>query len=354
MQTLSIHCGLRALATIKRDGLQAAAIETIPAAAGGPKGLALHGIDCAIFGEWLPQQPRARQLIGASVGAWRMAAAAQHDPVAALKRLADFYCEQRYSAKPSSTEISTFCQRLIAHLVTGHEDEILDSRGHHLNVITVRGKRLLSKATPTRTALGFAAATVANSLSRRQLRHWLDRVWFYSANEKCGLLPLDDFQTDAVALSPQNLNAALLASGAIPWVIDSVTSIPNAPAGAYWDGGIIDYHLDLPYQRCDGLVLYPHFADHIIPGWLDKFHGNRRASGPQLDNVILISPSPEFIRMLPNQKLPDRSDFKRYGPAQQEERIRDWRFAVAESQRMGDEFLELVRTGEFAARIRPI
>lgn len=351
MQTLSIRCGARALDTIRRDGLQAAAVEVIPAAAGGPKGLALHGIDCAIFGEWLPQQPRHRQLIGASVGAWRMAAAAQDDPVAALKRLADFYCEQRYSAKPSSTEISAFCQRLVADIVNGHEAEILASQ-HHLNILTVRGKKLLSKATPTRTALGFAAATLANSVSRRQLRHWLDRVWFYSSSERCKLLPLDDFQTEEVALTVDNLHAALLASGAIPMVLDSVAEITDAPTGPYWDGGIIDYHLDLPYQRYQGLVLYPHFTDHIIPGWLDKFHRKRRASGPQLDNVILISPSAEFIRTLPNQKLPDRSDFKRYGPARQEERIHDWRIAVAESQRMGDEFLELVRTGEFTARIR--
>ena len=92
MQTLSIHSGATALATLKRDGLQASAVEIIPAAAGGPKGLALHGLDCAIFGQWLAQAPRPRQLIGASVGAWRMAAAAQADPIAALSRLADFTC----------------------------------------------------------------------------------------------------------------------------------------------------------------------------------------------------------------------------------------------------------------------
>ena len=36
------------------------------------------------------------------------------------------------------------------------------------------------------------------------------------------------------------------------------------------DGGIIDYHLHLPYHRAQGLVLYPHFIDRIVPGWLDK------------------------------------------------------------------------------------
>ena len=354
MQTLSIRCGPHALATLKREGLQASAVATIPAAAGGPKGLALHGLDCAIFGEWLPQQPRPRQLIGASVGAWRMAAAAQNDPVAALTRLADFYCEQRYSAKPSSSEISAFCQRLVAHIVGGHEAEILNSENYRLNVLTVRGKKILAKASRYRTLAGFAAAAASNSVSRQQLRHWLDRVWFYAAAEKIKLLPLNDFHTDEVALSAQNLHAALLASGAIPIVLDAVTDIAGAPAGFYWDGGIIDYHLDLPYQRSEGIVLYPHFTDHIVPGWLDKFHKKRRANGPNLDNLILISPTAEFVSTLPNRKLPDRSDFKRYGPQRQEERIRDWRIAVAESRRMGDEFLNLVTNGEIAAIAKPI
>ena len=353
MQTLSIRCGPAALATLKRDGLQPGAVEIIPAAAGGPKGLALHGLDCALFGQWLPQQPRQRQLIGASVGAWRMAAAAQADPVAAFIRLADFYCEQRYSDKPSATEISEFCERLVAHVVGGHETEILTSKNYRLNILAVRGKKLLAKAGPRRTPVGFAAAAVFNAVARRHLRYWLDRVWFYDGRDKPELLPLLDFHTDEVVLSAKNLHAALLASGAIPMVLNAVEGIHNAPPGSYWDGGIIDYHLDLPYERATGLVLYPHFTDHIVPGWLDKFHRSRRAAGTSLDKVILISPSAEFIATLPNQKLPDRSDFKRYGVKRQEERIRDWRVAVGESRRMGDEFLALVASGEFANRARP-
>ena len=175
MQTLSIHCGPAALATLKRDGLQAGAVEIIPAAAGGPKGLVLHGLDCALFGQWLPQQPRQRQLIGASVGVWRMAAAAQADPVAAFIRLADFYCEQRYSSKPSATEVSEFCERLVAHIVGSHESEILTNKNYRLNILTVRGKKLLAKAGPRRTPVGFAAAAVFNMVARRQeerIRAW--------------------------------------------------------------------------------------------------------------------------------------------------------------------------------------
>ena len=96
-------------------------------------------------------------------------------------------------------------------------------------------------------------------------------------------------------------------------VIEAVPDIPGAPAGIYWDGGLIDYHLHLPWPRFDGLVLYPHFTDRIVPGWLDKALPWRKARAEWLDNVVLVSPSREYLARLPHGKLPDRSDFKRYG-----------------------------------------
>ena len=39
----------------------------------------------------------------------------------------------------------------------------------------------------------------------------------------------------------------ILASCSIPFWLDAVHDIPGAPRGAYWDGGITDYHLHLPY-----------------------------------------------------------------------------------------------------------
>jgi hypothetical protein len=47
------------------------------------------------------------------------------------------------------------------------------------------------------------------------------------------------------------------------------------------------------------------------------------------------------VRSLPGGKLPDRADFKTYGD-DFEGRVRTWRRAVAESQRLADEFAALV------------
>jgi hypothetical protein len=51
--------------------------------------------------------------------------------------------------------------------------------------------------------------------------------------------------------------------------------------------------------------------------------------------VILVSPSPAFVARLPKRKLPDRNDFGHYGQ-DHGARMRDWRNAIGESQRMAD------------------
>ena len=134
------------------------------------------------------------------------------------------------------------------------------------------------------------------------------------------------------------LSGPVRASGSIPLICDPVDSPSGAPRGLYWDGGIIDYHLLLPYQRLDGIVLYPHFAPHVTPGWLDKFlpWRSRPRDHPSLDNVLLISPSPQFVATLPNRKLPDRSDFKRYG-ADDAARMNAWRRALGECERFAED-----------------
>jgi hypothetical protein len=354
VKLLNIRAGPKALAHIKRGGLAPADIALVPAAAGGPKGLALNRLDRYLFADWLPSAPRKRHLIGASIGAWRMAAACMPDPRKALARLADLYCDQRYPWKPSREFVSRYCQNLLDSFVGDAESAVLSHPHHRLVVLAVRGKSLLAKDGPRRAAAGFFAAALANSLSRRALGGLLDRTWFHDARDPAAVLPLTDFTTHEVPLSAANLKGALLASASIPLVLDAVSDIADAPAGSYWDGGIIDYHLHLPYPRADGLVLYPHFVDYIVPGWLDKAMPWRRARGEWLDNVIIVSPSREWIATLPQKKIPDRNDFKRFGPQGQDARVDYWKRVVAESERLGDAFAALVERGEIAALAQPI
>ena len=85
-QALAIYAGKKAKAHIAKNGLQAKDIRVVAGAAGGPKGLLLLGLDKFIFGEWLKTSSQPVDLLGASIGAWRMATACMNDCGAGFDR----------------------------------------------------------------------------------------------------------------------------------------------------------------------------------------------------------------------------------------------------------------------------
>jgi hypothetical protein len=328
--------GRRAAAHIRNNGLQPTDISCVPAAAGGPKGLALIPLDRLLFDPargWLRTAPQL-ELIGASIGAWRMAAAAMADPIAALDRLAESYVAQTYTRRPTARQLSDECRKL-ARAVLGSGPACETRPGLALSVITARARGVLD-GKPSRA--GFARAALANTLSRSRLAAYLQRVLFTAGPRRFPASPFDRFGLTCVPLDTHNSEDALLASGSIPLICEPVRNPTGAPGGEYCDGGLIDYHLLLPYSQLPGLVLYPHFTPFVTPGWLDKFLPWRKAARSHrwLDNVLLIAPSPQLLAHLPNRKLPDRNDFYRYG-LDHAARRRDWRRAVAECQRFADE-----------------
>ena len=353
---LTIRAGRRALERIRSHGLAASDIEIVPGAAGGPKALGIAGLDSAVFGEWLPAAPGVRHLIGASIGAWRFAAACRTDPLAALDDFARAYTEQSYPRRPTRRFVSDSARTMLAGLFTGREDEILGHPHYRLHILAVRGRWPLTRDSAFTTSLGFGMAAMANALGRRHLARFMDRAIFHDMREHPAFFRtgsgFDAFRTHEIALDRGNLVEALLASASIPLVLEGVPDIPSAPAGIYWDGGIIDYHLHLPYHRANGLVLYPHFTDRIVPGWLDKGMSWRHARGEWLDNVVLVAPSREYLAALPYGKLPDRRDFVRF-ESDNAGRMKYWRGAIAESARLGDAFLEFARRPD-PAIVRPL
>ncbi len=341
---LQVFAGPSARTRLRERGLQPADVAVMPAAAGGPKGLILNPLDRFLFGEWLPRSKQPIQLLGASIGAWRMAAACLDEPVRALQRLADDYIGQRYEHAPGKAPTpahvsTTFGAQLRAHF-EGREHEVLAHPRWRLQVFTSRGRRLLTRDGRVRTPLGYAAAFASNAVHRRALGGWLERVVFGDLDQA---LPLADLRSTRVALDRTNLVPAIQASCSIPIWFDAVRDIPGGPPGAYWDGGITDYHLHLDFPAMtDGLVLYPHFQPTVVPGWLDKPFKARHRASAKLDNVVLLAPHPDWVRGLPQGKLPDRNDFKAFVD-DDAARERVWRRALAESEGLAEEFAALVR-----------
>lgn len=325
------------MAHIQAHGLLPEHIGVIPGAAGGPKGLILGPLDRFLFGQWLPQSQQPIDLIGASIGAWRMATACLNNPVQGLERLAHDYIHQHYAApegqkRPSAQQVSDAFGQSLQAFFGGRIDEVLLHPRYRLHVVTSRGKHLLRQEHPVFTPLGYAGAYLCNAVQRRAMGAWLERVVFSSRGE----LPFDpnDFATQQMPLHARNFMSAIQASCSIPFVLQAVHGIPDAPAGAYWDGGITDYHLHLNYK---GLVLYPHFQQAVVPGWLDKALKWRHKATAFLDNTIVLAPNPEWVKTLPNGKLPDRSDFVSY--AQDfEGRVKVWTEAARASEQLRSEF----------------
>jgi len=351
---LEVHAGPRARAQLRERGLCAADVRVIPAAAGGPKGLVLNPLDRFLFGHWLgaagagaAAHPHPLHLIGASIGAWRMAAACLPHADAALAQLAEDYIAQDYphapGKAPTSRDVSAVFSCKLDQRFGGRATEVLSHPRHRLHVVTSRGRHLLRREGRVRTPLGYLGAFATNLVSRRAMGGWLERVMFSDPRDALPFA-LKDFRTHQAELRYDNLCPSLLASCSIPFWLDAVHDIPGAPRGAYWDGGITDYHLHLDYaQMTDGLVLYPHFQPTVVPGWLDKGLKHRHGATARLANVVLLTPNAEWIRQcLPHGKLPDRADFKAYGD-DLAGRQKAWSRAVAESQRLADEFAALVQ-----------
>ena len=361
MQALHIHAGPKALVHIREHGIQPEHIGVIPGAAGGPKGLILGALDRFIFGHWLTQSRQPVDLVGASIGAWRMATACLNNPVAAFERLERDYIHQHYEPLPGQKRVSAeqvseaFGQSLQA-FYGGRIDQVLNHPRYRLHILTSHGRHVLQREHPVATPLGYAGAYLSNALSRRALGGWLERVVFSAQGAD---MPFDvqDLRTRAVALNEDNFMPALQASCSIPFALKAVHDIPGAPKGAYWDGGITDYHLHLNWTaRSQGadraLVLYPHFQQAVVPGWLDKALKWRHGATSFLDSTVVLAPNPEWVKTLPNGKLPDRQDFMTYD-RDLAGRVKVWNAAARASQQLADEFAQWLNRPE-PARIQPL
>lgn len=349
---LTLKAGARALRRIRENGLAPADVGILPGAAGGPKALGIQGLDLALFGDWLPRAPRERSLIGASIGSWRFASACLPDAARGIRRLGELYTQQCFSRNADIFEVSASCTRMLDDLLDGQDAQVLTNPLYRLNVVVVKSHGRLADDAKGTLGLGLGAVIRDNLLGRRHLHRHFERVILHDARLAPPLEALRDFPSRCLPLDVGNLRHALLASGSIPMVMQGVRDIPGVGPGTYRDGGLLDYHLDLPYQGGD-VVLYPHFTDKVIPGWFDKGLPWRRGDAGRLQDVLLLAPSREYLARLPHGKLPDRKDFKRY-LGDDAGRQRYWNKAMEESRRMGDEFLELVEGGRLGEHLQPL
>ena len=353
-ENLTFQAGEKALSVIQEEGLNPDNVKIIAGAAGGPKWLVLNHLDRTIFSQWLNRRTTPLFLIGSSIGAWRFAAASTKDPITSIETFQHEYIHQHYHTRPTPEEVSaTSAAILDTYLAKPNASDVLQHPYLRLNIMAVRSKWPVASDTKLRLAAGLVFSFMANLVSRNLLTFFFERTLFSDPRHIPPFADMDQFPINKVSLTQHNLKPALLASGSIPLVMSGVKNIPGLRQGAYRDGGLLDYHPDIPFLKDDGIVLFPHYRDKITPGWMDKGLFWRKPSRKNMENVVLVSPSKSFIDTLPYNKIPDRNDFYLF-KEKQKERISYWNEVVEQSRRLGDDFFEAVQTGKIKEIIKPL
>lgn len=355
MDSLQIRAGRDACALIRDGGFSLDAVRACYGPASGPRWLVASGFDRTLLSSGLLGNQRPVLLAGSSAGAWRFAAWVQPEPEKSYATLLESYITAPYRRGHTPQQIlKTLAGIINTYLERDAVPFALANRKYRLAVSTMRCRHLAASERPWIQHAAFAASYLLNIASPAAMRAFGERVMFYNGPKPPSFCLQGDFKGRYIRLSETNFRTAILASGAIPVVVAGVHDIYGAPTGVYRDGGFFDYHLTQRYtERDDEVTLFFNHQERIIPGWMDKKRLQRRPPEEILHNVLMVFPSESFVQGLPGGKVPDRDDITAFID-DPETRIRNWRRAVAQSARLGEEFLELVESGRIRHVVEPM
>lgn len=348
MSALTVYAGHRALAHIRQHGLRASDIRLVIGASGGPKLFVLSKLDQFLIDDFFSAAPQPIDFLGSSVGSWRMACYARGN-AEAIRQLEHAYVNHCYSEKPDAAEISGAAREILDKmLATADCEALLKNPDRRLHVVIARTRKLFNHPARIIQMLTLASAAFVNVFNRRALQGFYARTM--ATTNKTSLPYVNAQRIESVPMTVENIKPALLASGAIPFVLEPVL-LPGGKPRLHYDGGVIDYHFSGPFPLKDGLVLYPHFFPKVIPGWFDKGLPWRRLQAKNYDNVVMLTPSKEFIATLPYGKISDRTDFSTLTDA---ERIAYWNTVVLQGQQLADELKAALAKDGCRSIVRPI
>lgn len=340
---------------VRDEGIKPQRIRVLAGPAGGPKWFASVGFDRALMKTRFLQQGGARVLlVGASAGAWRCLAMACGDPVSAYEKLRIAYSRNVFTARDTPATVSDALKGNVDQFIGDEDiDAILNHPTFDVALHTVRSRGPAGSERRSLQGAALVAGALLNIFSPAGMDVFYERVVFYSGRTMPAFLE-NDFRGRAVPLSRKNLRKAALATGSLPYIIDGVQDIDGAPPGTYRDGGLTDYQLNQDYCPApDGITLFFHYQERIIPGWFDKKLTWRNPPKESVARLFQVYPGPDFLKLLPDERLPDRQDFIQFvdDPS---ERIRRWDRVSEISSVLGERFMEDVESGRIRNLVQPI
>jgi len=349
LSVLDIYVGKKARSIIEQQGLNQQAFSMFLGASGGPKWFTLFGLDKYIFGEFFKGRNQPLEMVGSSAGAFRIACFTQDNPVEAISKLAYQYSETDFTDNVSPQHLTDTAAEMLQHVFTEQGiHNIVSNPIFKANFIVAKANGLVSLENKFVQGFGLLESYLLNRVSRKYLNHQYQRFVFRHPDSILEVKDAYGIDTQYVNLSIDNVKDSLLASGSIPLVMAGIKDIPGAPTGMYRDGGVIDYHFDISFNKA-GLILYPHFNKNPKAGWFDK-NLSRSASQESYDRTVMVVPSDEFIAQLPYGKIPDRTDFETLDT---KTRIRYWHTVFDETQKLADEFKRVVEQQDLSV-LKPL
>lgn len=348
-KTFKLKAGLKAIDHIKKRGLSPDDITVMNAAAGGPRWISLYAFDKYLAQQWFQDRTKPLHLVGSSSGAWRMMCHALPDTLEAFDRFLDYYVNQSYDTLPPPELVANGLDEVVSNILGDNTAQsLLDNTNKKLYIIsTLCHTGRLSKR---QQQLYFGKLGFKNLFSRNWLAKDVERIIFTNTTDSDVILE-DRFTSKYLAFNDEHLIHMIRSTGTLPFLMTPVDSIPELN-GVLWDGAIIDYQIGLEYNT-DGLIFFPHYMDTLHQGYFDQYLPYRKFNGKVLDRMIMLSPSEEYIKSLPNNKISDSTDWKAY-LGNNEERTSNWYEVARRGQEIVDEFDYYYRAGKLMDVIEPI
>jgi hypothetical protein len=351
---LEYKAGPAILDMIRQEGLKPEKIRVFTGPAGGPKWFVSVGFDRALIKtSFLGRGGNRVLLAGASAGAWRCLAMACRNPMSAYENLRIAYSRNIFTVSDTPLTVRAALERNVRDFIEEPDvSYILEHPVYNLAIHTVRGRGPAASGNRAIEGSALLVAALMNAVSPVGMKAFFERVMFFCAQEAPSFV--ESFRGATVRLNMENLRMAALATGSLPYVVSGVQNIPGAPPGVYRDGGLMDYQLNQDYDPPQGTVtLFFHYQERVVPGWFDKLLRWRKPPKGSLSRVLQVYPGADFVKMLPDGRLPDRNDFAIFvnDPA---ERIRRWDEVSRLSEILGEEFLEAVDSNRIRELVRPI
>ncbi|MEW6349073.1 MAG: hypothetical protein AB1646_08415 [Thermodesulfobacteriota bacterium] len=352
---IRFKAGKAVIDTIRQQGLNPGKVAVFAAPAGGPKWFVCPGFDRTLIRTgFLNSRQEKVQLVGSSAGGWRCLAMACRDPLDAYEKLRIAYSRNIFTKDHNQLTISQALRGNVDAFITDADiPYILDHKTCRVAIHVVRAKGPAACENRAIQGAALLSAFVLNAASAKAMRALFERVVFFSGSDP-PLFTVPPFDGTAIPLDGSNLREAALATGSLPYIVAGVKDVPGAPQGVYRDGGLLDYQLNLDYRpgpEC--LTLFFHYQERIVPGWLDKVFNGRKPPAGSLDRVLQVFPGEDFLKLLPEGRLPDREDFVTFAdrPA---ERIRRWDEVSRLSDVLGEEFMEAVESSRIRHLVEPL